>query len=152
MNNQILIYLILLSSFTAGGVYNFRKRKQCNYNVRIRKSMIITLIISTLIFLIIAYIGGNTWYNYLLSISASIFLVSGLISQGFNEIGIYYLYGRGILVRFAKWEDIKDIKFDVNKNKLLSFKLKTLTIFVNQYYRSEDIYRLNNYMEDKDKE
>ena len=149
MDNQILIYLLLLLSFTSGSVYNFRKRKQCNYNVRIRKSMIIILIFSTLTFFSITYIAGNTWYNYILSLSASIFLISGTLSQGFNKRGIYYLYGRGILVRLAKWEDIKDIKLDENENKLKSFKLKTLTMIVNQYYRSGDIDRLNKYMESK---
>lgn len=149
MNNQMLVYFLLLSSFVAGSVYNLIKRKQCNYNVRIRRSMIITLIFATLVFFTITYIAGNTWYNYILSFSASIFLISGTLSQGFNEKGIYYLYGRGILVRLAKWEDIKDIKLDENKDKLKSFKLKTLTVFVNQHYRPGDIDRLNKYMESK---
>lgn len=147
MNNQILIYFLLLLCFITGSVYNFRKRKQCNYNVRIRRSMVITLIFSTLTFFTITYIAGNTWYNYILSLSASIFLISGTLSQGFNRKGIYYLYGRGILVRLAKWEDIKNIKFDENENKLKSFKLKTLTMFVNQYYGSGDIDRLKEYIE-----
>ncbi len=109
--------------------------------------MIIILMFSALTLFTITYIAGNTWYNYILALSASIFLISGTLSQGFNEKGIYYLYGRGILVRLAKWEDIKDIKIDRNKNKLLSFKLKTLTMIVNQYYGSEDIDMLNEYME-----
>ena len=147
MNNQILVYFVLLLSFIAGSLYNFIKRNQCNYHAKIRRSMIIILMFSALTLFTITYIAGNTWYNYILALSASIFLISGTLSQGFNEKGIYYLYGRGILVRLAKWEDIKDIKIDRNKNKLLSFKLKTLTMIVNQYYGSEDIDMLNEYME-----
>ncbi len=147
MNNQLLVYFVLLLSFIAGSLYNFIKRNQCNYHAKIRRSMIIILMFSALTLFTITYIAGNTWYNYILSLSASIFLISGTLSQGFNRRGIYYLYGRGILVRLAKWEDIKDIKIDRNKNKLLSFKLKTLTMIVNQYYGSEDIDMLNEYME-----
>ena len=91
LDKQILVYLILLISFTVGSIYNLKIRKECIYNIKIKKLMIIILAISTLILLVIAYIAGNTWDNYLLSLVASVFLISGVISGGIHEKGIYYL-------------------------------------------------------------
>lgn len=147
MNNQTGVFLLLLLSFVGGSIYNFRIRKQCIYNIRLKRSTIITLIIGSIVINLIAYIGGNTWDNYLFSIAGSLFLISGVTSEGIHERGTYYSYGRGILVRLAKWQEIKDIKFDKNKNKLVSFKLKTLTVFTNQHYSSEDIDKINEYLE-----
>lgn len=149
MNKKILIYLLVLISFAAGSIYNLKKRKECVYNIKVRKPIAIILVMSTLILLFIAYIGGNRWDNYLLSLSASIFLISGVISGGIHEKGIYYLYGRGILVRLGRWEEIKDVKFEEEKNKLKSFKIKTLTIFPNQYYNSKDMDRIREYIKMK---
>ncbi|MBC8590050.1 hypothetical protein [Wansuia hejianensis] len=146
MKNQIAVYFLLLLIFVSGSIYNFRIRRQCIYRVRLTKPRIIILIIASLIFCAIAYIGGNLWENYLIAISASVFIISGVVGEGIHEKGIYYQYGRGILVRLARWKDIKDIKIDTNKNKLKSFKINTLTIFANQYYSSEDINKINKYI------
>ncbi|WMM26213.1 hypothetical protein RBU61_05935 [Tissierella sp. MB52-C2] len=147
MENQIVICFLLLLCFVSGSAYNFRIRKQCIYRVRLTRLRIITLIIASLIFCGIAYIGGNSWDNYLIAFSAIVFIISGVVAEGIHERGIYYQNGRGLLVRLGKWEDIKDVKFDINKDKLKSFKINTLTIFANQYYSSEDIDKINKYIE-----
>lgn len=145
MEKQLLIYLLLFISFTAGSIYNFKKRKECNYKIKVKKLVTFILVTGTIILLVIAYIGGNTWDNYLLSLVASIFLTSGVISEGIHEKGIYYSYGKGVLLRLAKWEDIKNIKFELDKYKLKSLKIKTLTIIPNQFYNSEDIDKIQEY-------
>lgn len=137
----------MLLSFVLGSIYNLRIRKQCIYRVRLTKPRTIVLIIISLAFCSIAYIGGNTWDNYTIAVSASVFIISGVVGEGIHERGIYYQYGRGVLVRLAKWKDIKDIKININENKLKSFKINTLTIFANQYYSSEDINNINKWLE-----
>jgi hypothetical protein len=47
-------------------------------------------------------------------------------------------------MRLAKWESIKNIKINADKNKLESFRFKTETIFPDQYYNSEDIPGIKN--------
>ena len=146
MEDQILVYFILLIAFISGSIYNFRIRKQCIYPVKFTKPRIIILIIMSLVFCGIAYIGGNLWRNCLLAILAILFVISGIVGEGIQERGIYYSLGRGPLLRLAKWEEIKEIKIDTDKNKLKSFKLKTKTIFLNQYYNPEDIDEINEYI------
>ena len=97
------------------------------------------------------FVGNGSWSNYLLAILASLFIISTIVSQGFGERGIYYLehmVSRSI-VRLAKWEEIKDIKIDSDKNKLESFKFKNKprrpTIFPDQYYSSEAISKIKEY-------
>ena len=149
MGNQMIIYFILLISFISGSIYNFRIRKQCIYPVKLTKPRIIILIITFLVLCGIAYTGGNLWQNYLLVISAILFLISRVVGEGIHERGIYYSPGRGLLMRLAKWEEIKEIKINIAKNKLKSFKLKTKTIFPNQYYNPEDIDEINQYIKNK---
>lgn len=149
MENQIIIYFILFISFISGSIHNFSIYKQCIYPVKLTKPKKIILIIVFLVLCGIAYIGGNLWQNYLLVISAILFLISGIVGEGIHERGIYYILGRGLLVRLAKWEDIKGIKMDTDKSKLEGFKLKRKTIVLNQYYNSEDINEINDYIKSK---
>ncbi|MCC5911721.1 MAG: hypothetical protein JJT76_14950 [Clostridiaceae bacterium] len=146
MGEQIAVYALLLLAFVFGSVYHFRIRKQCIHSVRLTKPRILISIITPFIFCIIAYAGGNLWYYYVLSLAAAVFIISGVVGEGIHEKGIYY--GRiGLRIRLAKWEDIKDIKIDINKNKLQSFKLKTTTIYPNQYYNPEDINEIKKFIE-----
>lgn len=150
MDNQLVIYLILLLTFIVGSIYNFRIRKQCIYSIKLTKSRHIVLLIIPLIFLIIVYyIGRNSWDNYILAVSASIFVISAGLGEGIHERGIYY-HPPGIilLAKLAKWEDIRDSELDINENKLKSFKIKTTTMFVDQYY-SKYINEINEYIKTK---
>jgi len=152
LNKQLAVYLILLLVFIVGSIYNFRIRKQCVYSIKLTKSRLIILIIIPLIFLSIAYyIGRNSWNNYILAISAGIFVISAGVGEGIHERGIYY-HPPGIilLAKLAKWEDIRDSELDINKNKLKSFKIKTTTMFADQYY-SKDINEINEYIKIKTK-
>ena len=151
MVNQVAVYLIMLLIFISGSIYHFRIRKECIYPVKLTKSRTIISIITLLIFCAIAYIGGNSPKNYPIAISASIFIISGIVGEGIHEKGIYYrpLGKGGLLMQLAKWEDIKNVKIDANKNKLESFKLKTITIFPDQHYNSKDIEKINKYIKIK---
>ena len=121
MKNQVIIYFILLLAFSFGGIYDFIIGKQCIYTAMLTKPRAILLIIISIILFSIAYIGGNLWYNYLLVISAIVFVISGVVGEGIHERGIYYRHLGGSLMRLAKWEYIENIKINTNKNKLESF-------------------------------
>jgi hypothetical protein len=114
--------------------------------VKLTKPRAIILIVITLIFCSMAYIGGNLWYYYILALAGAISIISGVVSEGIHEKGIYYRGRKGLNI-LAKWEDIKDIKIDTNKNKLHSFKLKTTRIYPGQYYRQEDITEIKKFVE-----
>lgn len=151
MAKQLVIYLILLLSFSAGAIYHYRIRKQCIYSVKLTKPRALIIVITFLIFLAMAYyVGDRHWSKYLIAISASMFITSGVLGEGISQRGIYYRpLGTRRLMALAKWEEIKDIRIDANKNKLESFKLKTQTIFPGQYYSSKDIDEINKYIEKK---
>lgn len=145
MENQLGVYILIFSAFTGGSIYNIRISKQNIYSVKLRIAIILILISASIIFFAIGYIGGNSWDNYLLVFSGILLIISSVKAQGIHKEGIYYR-ARGVLIRLAKWEDIKDIKIDINKNMLKSFKINTLTIFANQYYSSEDIKKIEEYI------
>lgn len=150
MREQIF-NLLLIFLFTIGSLHNFKMRKECIYNEKITKPMIIVIAIIPLIFLCIAYFTGNSLKHYIVSISASIFFISGVIGQGINEKGIYYrpIGKASVLIRLAKWEDIDDIKIDINKNKLESFKFKTTRVYQEQYYNQQDINEIKKLIDGK---
>lgn len=148
MDNQIMLYWILLLFFVSISLYNFIIRKQCIYPVKLTKPRAVLSIIIPLVFLAMAYyLGENSRDNYLLAISASTLLISRIVGEGIHEKGIYYHKGKRIVATLAKWEDIKDVKIDFNKNKLERFKLKSRTIYPDQYYSSEDIDRIKKFIE-----
>lgn len=149
MDNQIVIYWILLLFFTSVSLYNFIIRKQCIYTVKLTKTRSVLLVIIPLVFLGMAYyVGENSWYKYLLAISASTLLVSQIVGEGIHKKGIYYHRGQRIIASLTKWEDIKDIKIDINNNKLKSFtntKIRT-RIYPDQYYSSRDIDKIKEFI------
>ena len=97
------------------------------------------------------YIGDNSWKNYLLAISGSLFIISGILGQGISEKGIYFRPSGAtmMIIRLAKWEDIKDVKIDFNKNKMEKFKFKSNTIFPDQYYDSKYINKISKEIKKK---
>ena len=98
------------------------------------------------------YIGYKSWTKYPMIILATTLLIFAVTSEGISEKGIYCAtLGGGILKHLAKWEDIKTIKINPNNNKLESFKHKTITIFTAQYYKSEEINEIKEYIENKTK-
>ncbi|ABR48409.1 hypothetical protein Amet_2251 [Alkaliphilus metalliredigens QYMF] len=149
MSEQIAVYGLLLLAFISGSIYHFRIRKQCIHPVRLTKPRIIISIITPFIFCFIAYIGGNLWNYYMLALVAAVFIISGVVGEGIHKKGIYYrpIGQAALLIRLAKWEDVKDIKIDTNKNKLQSFKLKTTTIYPGHYYSPEDINEIKKSIE-----
>lgn len=152
MGKQIAVYLILLLIFTCGSIYNFTIRKQCTYPIRLMRSRAIIILIASVIFLGMAYfVSDGSWYNYILAILASIFITSSILGEGVHRKGIYFypIGKKSFFSRLAKWQDVKDVKLDTNKNKLESFKVKTTTIFPNQYYSAEDIEEIDKYIKMK---
>ena len=156
MKDKLGVFLILILAFSVGTIYNFGIRIKCIYPVKLTKPRAGLLAITPIVFLAMAYyIGENSWDNYLLAASGSLFLVSGILGEGISKRGIYYRpLGTGSqIMRLAKWEDIKDVKININKNKLESFKheakLKAATIFPDQYYNSKDIGKISKYIESK---
>ncbi|MPW25505.1 hypothetical protein GC105_06860 [Alkalibaculum sp. M08DMB] len=141
MSKEIAVYVLFFLTFIFGSIYHFSIRRQCIYPVRLTKPRIILSTISPFIFCFIAYIGGNLWSHYILALLAAVFIISGVVGEGIHKKGIYYrpMGHAALLIRLAKWEDIKDIKIDINKNKLHSFRYKTTTIYPGQYYSHEDI-------------
>ncbi|SHE60620.1 hypothetical protein SAMN02745784_01219 [Tissierella praeacuta DSM 18095] len=59
---------------------------------------------------------------------------------------------KSMFVRLTKWEDINDFKLNEDKSKLESIKLKTRIIFLDQYYHSKDIDKINEYIKIRIKE
>lgn len=104
-------------------------------------------------FCFVAYIAGNLWYYYLVALSGALFLISTQVGQGIHEKGIYYQsIGVGkYIIKLAKWEDIKELKFDQKNNILKSFKLKNTRIHINhpgKYENLDNIYELENFLYD----
>ncbi|MGO1469313.1 MAG: hypothetical protein ACTHW2_04765 [Tissierella sp.] len=153
MEDKLGTVLILILAFSAGAIYHFRIRIKCIYPVKLTKPRAVLLGIIPIVFIGMSYyLAENSWDSYLLAISGSIFMVSGILGEGISKKGIYYrpLGAGSQIMRLAKWEDIKDIKLNINKNKLESFKykskLKALTIFPDQYYNSKDIDKIDKYI------
>lgn len=156
MEDKLGVFLILILVFSVGIIYNFRIRIKCIYPVRLTKPRAVLLAIIPMVLLAMAYyLGQNSWDNYLLAVSASLFLISRILGEGISKRGIYYrLLGTGSqIMRLAKWEDIKDVKVNIKKNKIESFKykpkLKAETIFPDQYYNSKDIDKISKYIKTK---
>lgn len=152
MNEQLGISLIFILAFSGGAIYHFIIRKRCTYPVKLTKPRAILLIIISPVFLAMAYyLGKNSVFKYLLAISASLFVISGAIGQGISERGIYYrpLGSAGQIIRLAKWEDIKNVKIDINKSKLEKFTYKSDSIYPDQYYDSKYINKINKYIQQK---
>lgn len=108
------------------------------------------IIITPIIFIVLAYFGGNMWYHYILSLSAGSYLVSSMIGQGIHEKGIYSLpFGRGTILRLVKWEGIQEIIVDSSENKLHSYRLKGKEIGLSQHYKEEDFDEIKKMIEKK---
>lgn len=142
-----ILFILLLLLFIGGSVYNFKVRLDCAYPVRITKPRLILIIIIPLVFFVIAYVGGNTLSNYLLVMAASLLLISAIVGEGIHEKGIYYYSGKRLLAKLAKWEDLKEIETDGEKIK--SFKHKKMTRYPDQYYRSEELYEIKQYIKER---
>ena len=150
MGVKAVTYGLLLVAFIFGSIYHFKIRKECIYLVKLTKVRIVISIIIPLIFCIIAYIGGDQWHYYILSLAAAVFLISGIVGEGIHEKGIYYR-GSGsvtLLILLAKWDDIKDIKIDINNSKLESFRYKAAKIYLGQHYNRGDIIEIKKIVED----
>ncbi len=149
MDKQTAIYTILLLIFAGSSIYNFKIRKQCIYSAKLTKPRFIIVLVIPMVFLGLAYfVSDGSWRDYIIAILAGLFVISSMMGEGINEKGIYYTSsGTGTrFVRLAKWEDLEDINLNLNKNKLESFKLKTGTIFPDQYYHSKDIDKIAKYI------
>lgn len=151
MGKEVILYWVLLLFFTSISFYNFKIRKECIYPVKLTKPRAILILIIPLIFLGLTYsVGHKSWLKYLLAVSASLLIISRVVGEGIHEEGIYYHSGRRILATLAKWEDIKDIEIDINKNQLKSFtntRIK-VRIYPDQYYSCEDINYISKYLKD----
>lgn len=151
MGKEVILYWVLLLFFTSISFYNFKIRKECIYPVKLTKPRAILILIIPLIFLGLTYsVGHESWLKYLLAVSASLLIISRVVGEGIHEEGIYYHSGRRILATLAKWEDIKDIEIDINKNQLKSFtntRIK-VRIYPDQYYSCEDINYISKYLKD----
>lgn len=136
-------------------LYNLKIWKQSIFSVKLTKVRAIISIILPLLFIGIPYFTGeNSLKNYVLAVLASLFIISAMVGEGIHERGIYY-HPSGINFLFAKlvkWEEIKDIELDINKSKLESIKLKTRTIFPDQYYHSKDVDEISEYLQLRIKE
>lgn len=148
MNGEIAVYILLLLAFIIGSIYHVNIRIKCIYPIKLTKARIILSGISLLIFCMIAYIGGNRWYYYILAFAAAIYLTASIAGEGMQEKGIYYrsLGPGSTIIRLAKWKDISDVTIDINQNKLESFKLKSTRIHPNQYYRQDDLAEIEKYI------
>ncbi|RBP57398.1 hypothetical protein DES36_13011 [Alkalibaculum bacchi] len=149
MIEQMVVYGLLIITFILVSMYNFKIRYECIYPVRLTKPRIIISIIIPFIFCFIAYIGGNLWHYYILALVAAICIISSIVGEGIHEKGIYYYPGKRLIATLAKWEDIKDIKVDMSKNQLKSFKnTKTnIRIYTDQYYSLEGIVAIKKFIE-----
>lgn len=155
--DDILVYLILLGSFTAGFLFNLNRRKQCVYSVRLTKIRAIILIVSALVFFsMVCYFGENLWTNYLLATAASLFLLSGVLAEGIHDKGILYLQGRG-LPPIIKWESIKYANVKKSDYTVLTFIDKSYISNLlglggrekKQYYSLEDFEGIDEYIQKK---
>lgn len=143
--------LLIILIFIMGSTYHFRIRAKSIYPIKMTKKRVIISIIVLCGFYFVAFIGGNQPGFYVIATMPAIYIISGAVAEGISERGIYYrpLGVSGHLIRLAKWADIKNVKFDLDKSKLESFKLKTETIFPDQCYNSEDINKIKKYIERK---
>ena len=151
MKKEVIVYWVLFLFFTSISFYNFKIRKECIYPVKLTKPRAILILIIPLIFLGLTYsVGHKSWLKYLLAVSASLLIISRVVGEGIHEEGIYYHSGGRILATLAKWEDIKDIEIDINKNQLKSFTNTRIKarIYPDQYYSCEDINYISKYLKD----
>lgn len=145
--SDLIPYFLILALFIGGTWYHVRIYQSNLFFAKLSKSMKLVLILIPVILIGMAFVvGDKSLFNFLLSIAASIFLMSRPMAEGVSEKGIYYIStGGGMLLRLAKWEDIRDIKIDSDKNKLKSFTYKKRRAYPSQSYRPqefEEIMRL----------
>lgn len=143
--DNMLVYLLLLLGFIAGSFYNYNRRNQLIYRAKLTKSRSIIILISLLIFLTIAYVGGSYWKNYILAVLANIFLLSGLLAEGIHEKGILYFNGMALLVTIEKWENIKNANVKKADYTILNFFGRHGSNRT-QYYSLEDSEGINDIM------
>lgn len=147
---ELTLYIIILLLFITGAIYNFGIRIKCIYPTKLAKINLVTIITTPLIFIVLAYLGGNLWYHYILSLSGAIYLISSVLGQGIHDKGIYCLpLGRLSIFRLAKWEDIKGVSIDSSKNKIHSYTYKSKEILLSQHYKQEDFPKVKKMIEKK---
>lgn len=144
--SDLIPYFLILGMFVGGTWYHVRIYQSNILIAKLTKPMKIVLILIPVVLIGMAYVvGDKSLYNYLLSIAASIFLMSRPLAEGVSEKGIYYISaGSGMLLRLAKWEHIKNVKIDSDKNKLKSFTYKKRRTYPSQFYRPQEFEEIRH--------
>lgn len=144
--NKIFVYgLSILFVFNA--IYHYYIRHQCIYLAKLTKGMVAVLAIIPIVFLSLAYtVGNGLMENVILSVGASLSMISQIAGRGISEKGIYYWTKTG-LNRLAKWEDIEKLHFDKSKCHLEKIRFTSYACYPDQYYQSEKVKEIYDYIQ-----
>ncbi len=137
-------YIILMVGFAIGSFFNLSKRRQCDYSVVLTLSRMITILLTGIVFFVVAYIGGGSLNNYLVVMMGWLYIFSGIISEGVSVKGIHYFNGMTMLISTDKWENIK--KITLNKTRYTVFNFSSSRSDKILYYALSDFNGIKAYI------
>ena len=144
--NKIFVYGLSIL-FVSNAIYHLSIWYQCIYLARLTKGMVAVVVIIPIVFLSLAYTVGNGLIeNVILTLVASLSMISQVAGRGISEKGIYYWTKTG-LNRLAKWEDIKQLHFDQSKSHLEKIRFSSYARYPDQYYQSEKVEEIYDYIQ-----
>ena len=134
--------LLVILAFAINFVYNFKCKQQNKINVKIQSKIILIISVFAIVVSIICYKFDNTFLGYLVAIFATASIYTSVFYQGISEKGINITMNATTILKFVKFDEIKNINIE-KKNDNLEIKIYAYgNTFIQIYNRDyEDVIR-----------
>jgi len=149
MDNNV-VGMIIAVLFLLGTVFHLRKRRKQLISCYVKSMLKFSLIITAAVFLMMAHFIRGEPADYLLALSATVFIVSSIYSQGISEDGVSYFNGKTFILPTAPWKDIN--KAVLSEGEILGIEFSGKTLRVNQTYQGEDTEKILGILQKKNLE
>ena len=130
--------IFMAAAFLAGIIYNYSKIRKNQVSTKSKPLVIMVFALFILFSIYICFKYDNSISGYIVAFLASIYLYIPIFNQGISNNGVNLFLGGTSLLRFAKFEEIKDIKYDVKGNNELELKIHTYGNTFTQIYDNGD--------------
>ncbi len=134
--------LLVLLTFAINYLYNLKSKQQNKINVKIQSKIILIISVFAIVVSIICYKFDNTFLGYLVAIFATASIYTSVFYQGISEKGINITMNATTILKFVKFDEIKNINIE-KKNDNLEIKIYAYgNTFIQIYNRDyEDVIR-----------
>ncbi|SDF77504.1 hypothetical protein SAMN05421791_1011 [Facklamia miroungae] len=127
-----MLKILLIIIFIIGSIHNFYIAKENDVYISRKKILTTLLIIFGLVSFYLCYTLDNTILGYITVASAITYLISFTFTPGIGKDGVTIMMGSTTLIKNAKFNDIKNIKYKETDNE--DFKV-IINVFGNEYHQ-----------------